>query len=391
MIKTIFTEKKPIKLWLPDIEEGTLSQARNIANLPFTFKHVAIMPDAHLGYGMPIGGVLATEDMIIPNAVGVDIGCGMCAVQTSYTDISPEALKDIMALIRGEIPVGFKHHKNKQDERLMPRPPHGFSLSELPLVEREFENGLTQLGTLGGGNHFIEIQKGDDAHIWIMIHSGSRNIGFRVANHYNKIAKELNAKWKSPIPPKWQLAALPLSSGIGRRYHAEMQFCVDFALANRSLMMERIKEILSAVVPPVSFAPMINIAHNYARLEHHFHKDVLVHRKGATSAQAGEIGIIPGSQGTRSTIVRGKGNPESFTSCSHGAGRLMGRKQAQRQLDLHREIARLDELGIIHGIRGKRDLDEAAGAYKDIDKVLGLQSDLVEVLTSLRPLAVIKG
>jgi tRNA-splicing ligase RtcB len=212
-----------------------------------------------------------------------------------------------------------------------------------------------------------------------------------VANHYNKVAIELNAKWKSPIPPKWQLAYLPLSSEIGRRYHAEMQFCVDFALANRSLMMARIKDILTSVLSPISFAPMINIAHNHARLERHFRKEVLVHRKGATSAEKGELGIIPGSQGTRSSIVRGKGNPESFTSCSHGAGRLMGRKQAQRQLKLHQEIARLDALGIIHGIRSKRDLDEAVGAYKDIEEVLHLQEDLIEVVTSLRPLAVIKG
>jgi tRNA-splicing ligase RtcB len=259
------------------------------------------------------------------------------------------------------------------------------------MVDQEYENGLTQLGTLGGGNHFIEIQRGDDGHIWIMIHSGSRNIGYRVANHYNRVAIELNAKWKSPVPPQWQLAHLPLSSEVGRLYQAEMQFCVDFALANRREMMERVKEIFLAGVPPVSFAPMINIAHNYARLERHFYKDVLVHRKGATSARDGEIGIIPGSQGTKSSIVRGRGNQESFSSCSHGAGRLMGRKQAQRQLDLQTEIRKLDALGIIHGFRGKGDLDEAAGAYKDIDRVLQAQADLVDVITTLRPLAVIKG
>ncbi len=391
MIMTITTEKKPIKLWLDDIEDGALAQARNLANLPFAFKHIAIMPDAHLGYGMPIGGVLAAEDVIIPNAVGVDIGCGMCAVQTSRTAVSTETLKNIMTLIRAEVPVGFKHHKKGRDSRLMPQAPAGFTLSELPMVEREYENGLTQLGTLGGGNHFIEIQRGDDGHIWIMIHSGSRNIGYRVANHYNRVAIELNAKWKSPVPPKWQLAHLPLSSEVGRLYHAEMQFCVDFALANRREMMERVKEIFLASVPPVSFAPMINIAHNYARLERHFHKDVLVHRKGATSARDGEIGIIPGSQGTRSSIVRGRGNEESFTSCSHGAGRIMGRKQAQRQLDLQAEIRKLDALGIIHGIRGKGDLDEASGAYKDIGRVLLAQADLVDVVTTLWPLAVIKG
>jgi tRNA-splicing ligase RtcB (3'-phosphate/5'-hydroxy nucleic acid ligase) len=388
MVRTITTEKKPIKLWLDDIDEEALTQAKNLANLPFTFKHIAIMPDAHLGYGMPIGGVLATEDVVIPNAVGVDIGCGMCAVQTSRTEICVEELKNIIALIRSQIPVGFKHHNKGQDYRLMPKPPSGLQLSELPIVEREFRNGLTQLGTLGGGNHFIEIQRGDDGNIWIMIHSGSRNIGFQVAKHYNKLAIQLNAKWKSEIPAKWQLAFLPLSSEIGHRYLAEMQFCVDFALANRKLMMERIQDIFLAT-GHVSFAPLINIAHNYARLEHHFHKDVLVHRKGATSAATDEIGIIPGSQGTRSTIIRGKGNIDSFSSCSHGAGRVMGRKQAQRQLDLHAEIRRLD--GIIHGIRSKRDLDEASGAYKDIDKVLKAQADLIDVLITLQPLAVIKG
>jgi len=170
-----------------------------------------------------------------------------------------------------------------------------------------------------------------------------------------------------------------------------MQFCVDFALANRKLMMERIKEIFVVCGPPVTFSPMINIAHNYARMENHFHKDVLVHRKGATSATSGETGIIPGSQGTHSFIVRGKGNQDSFSSCSHGAGRLLGRKQAQRQLNLQQEIKRLDDQGIIHAIRGKGDLDEASGAYKDIDKVIRDQADLVDILVTLRPLAVIKG
>ena len=183
MISTITTEKKPIKLWLDDIEEGALTQARNLANLPFAFKHIAIMPDAHLGYGMPIGGVLATEDVVIPNAVGVDIGCGMCAVQTSRTEIGREELKNIMALVRAEIPLGFKHHKRGQDSRLMPQPSSGLALSGLPMVEREYESGLTQLGTLGGGNHFIELQVSEAGFIWLMIHSGSRNLGQRVATH----------------------------------------------------------------------------------------------------------------------------------------------------------------------------------------------------------------
>lgn len=385
----ITTEKRPIKLWLDDIEQGALGQARNLANLPFLFSHVAVMPDAHLGYGMPIGGVMASSEMIIPNAVGVDIGCGMCAVQTSLSSLSSEQLQNILALVRTDIPLGFKHHQRRQDSRLMPTTE--VPLDHLPIVSREYGSALTQVGTLGGGNHFIEVQKGNDGHLWLMVHSGSRNLGFKVANHYNRLAGQLNRKWGSKISPKWQLAFLPMDSDPGRTYLAEMRYCVEFAYANRKLMMERIKEAVQAVAGAVFFAPMINIAHNYAALEEHFGETVMVHRKGATSARKGEIGIIPGSQGTPSYIVRGLGNEESFTSCSHGAGRRMGRKQAQRSLDLHQEQERLDRQGIIHGIRSVRDLDEAAGAYKDIDKVISDQLDLVEVLVELRPLAVIKG
>jgi len=391
MKQVITSEKLPIKLWLDDIEEGAMGQARNLANLPFVYKHVAIMPDAHFGYGMPIGGVMATEDVIIPNAVGVDIGCGMCAMQTSLHTISTDKLKEIMTGIRRVIPLGFKHHQRAQDKSLMPLPPNGVPLPELKVVSREYKNALTQLGTLGGGNHFIEIQKGSDGHIWIMVHSGSRNLGFTVANFYNKMAIDLNSRWGSKIPKNWQLAFLPLSSDAGRRYNLEMQFCVDFALANRQLMMERIQDVFLAVASPVTFSGFINIAHNYAAMETHFRKNVIVHRKGATSAREGELGIIPGSQGTPSYIVRGKGNPESFTSCSHGAGRKMGRKEAQRRLDLGEEAGRLDRKGILHSIRSRRDLDEAAGAYKDVDKVVEEQLDLVEVIVALQPLAVVKG
>ncbi|MCD6294595.1 MAG: RtcB family protein [Deltaproteobacteria bacterium] len=390
MKQVITSEKKPIKLWLDDIEGNTLAQAQNIANLPFVFKHVAVMPDAHLGYGMPIGGVMASEEMVIPNAVGVDIGCGMCAVKTSLTSISTEKLKVVLGGIRNTIPLGFKHHKKKQHRSLMPKV-QGGRIEDLPLVSREYSNARTQLGTLGGGNHFIEIQKGNDGHIWLMIHSGSRNIGFKVANHYNRLAIDLNRKWGSNIPHKWQLAFLPIDDESGRTYLREMQYCLDFAYANRKLMMERVKDVLLAVVQPVTFEPMINIAHNYAALETHFHKNVMIHRKGATSAQEGEIGIIPGSQGTPSYIVRGKGERESFQSCSHGAGRKMGRKQAQRQLDLEHEQKLLEDQGILHSVRSKRDLDEASGAYKNIDEVIENQLDLVEVLVELRPLAVIKG
>jgi tRNA-splicing ligase RtcB len=386
MEKIITTENNPIKLWLPDIEPGALAQAKNLANLPFVFRHIAIMPDAHQGYGMPIGGVMAAKDVVVPNAVGVDIGCGMCAVRTSLTAIAPETLKNIMFEIRQTVPLGFKHHRTKQKKTLMPE-----MSADLQIVAAEYQSALTQVGTLGGGNHFIEIQQGGDGHIWLMVHSGSRNIGYRVANHYNRLAIELNMKWKSPVPPNWQLAYLPLDTRAGQQYLEEMRYCVEFALANRKLMMERIKAAVYDNVRDVAFAPLINIAHNYAVLERHFGREVLVHRKGATSAKAGEYGIVPGSQGTASYIVTGKGNQESFASCSHGAGRVMGRKEAQRKLDLKTEISRLDQQGIIHAIRGKRDLDEAAGAYKDISRVMKYQADLVEIVEKLKPLAVIKG
>ena len=391
MKKIITSEKIPIKLWLDDIEEGAMGQARNLANLPFVYKHIAVMPDAHFGYGMPIGGVMATEDVVVPNAVGVDIGCGMCALRTSLTDLGSDRLKEIMAGIRQAIPLGFKHHRHAQESSMMPPLAKGRSADELPVIAREYSNALTQLGTLGGGNHFIEIQKGSDNYIWIMVHSGSRNLGYQVAKFYNRLAAELNARWGSAVPGSWQLAFLPLSSEAGRRYLQEMQYSVDFALANRQVMMERIKEIFIRITAPVTFSDFINIAHNYAAMEPHFGKNVIVHRKGATSAREGELGIIPGSQGTPSYIVRGKGNSESFTSCSHGAGRKMGRKEAQRKLDLETEKTKLDKQGIIHSVRHRKDLDEASGAYKDIDQVVENQLDLVEVVVSLRPLAVVKG
>ncbi len=387
-MKTIREENSLlIKSWCNEPGEGALEQARHLARFPFAFKQVCLMPDTHQGYGMPIGGVIATEDVIIPNAVGVDIGCGMCAVRTSLTEIRPETLKEIMSEIRRAIPVGFAHHKEPQDKTLMPE-----LKGNSRIVEQEYESALTQIGTLGGGNHFIEIQKGDDGLIWIMIHSGSRNIGLKNAEFYNKLAVAFSEKQDPAIPKGWQLAYLPVDAEAGDSYRREMQYCIEFAFANRKLMMDRIRGIVhDCTSGSASFDDMINIAHNYARLEHHFGRDVWVHRKGATSAYEGEIGIIPGSQGTPSYIVRGKGNPESFMSCSHGAGRKMGRNEARRSLNLREELRKLEERGILHAIRGVGDLDEASGAYKDIDVVMREQEDLVEPIVKLEPLAVVKG
>lgn len=378
-----------IKSWCNSPEDGAIEQAKNMARLPFAFRQICLMPDTHQGYGMPIGGVLATRGAVIPNAVGVDIGCGMCAVRTSLVSIDTETLKTIMGKIREAVPVGFNHHKEPQDESLMPEDP--ITGGSGYVVHHEYGSALHQLGTLGGGNHFIEIQQcRADGHVWIMIHSGSRNLGKKVADHYNKTAVELNAKWLSSVPKSADLAFLPTSTTEYNLYMHEMQYCVDFALANRGLMIQRIEDIFKDVTR-CDFEPYLNIAHNYARWENHFGENVIVHRKGATSARAGEIGIIPGSQGTSSYIVEGLGNPESFMSCSHGAGRKMGRKEAQRTLNLADEQKKLDDRGILHAIRGEQDLDEASGAYKDIDVVMDEQSDLVRVLYKLEPLGVIKG
>ncbi len=391
MKKVVSSERRPIKLWLDDIEPGALAQAVNLANLPFIVSHVAVMPDAHLGYGMPIGGVIATDGVVIPNAVGVDIGCGMCAVRTGLKRIATDQLKEIVKQVRALVPVGFRHHQRRQDKSLMPKIPDGFKKKELPVIDREYNNALTQLGTLGGGNHFIEIQQGSDGFIWLMLHSGSRNLGFKVADYYNRRAREWNRRRGEVPAAARELAFLTLESELGRKYLAEMTFCVEFAAANRLLMMARLREAVSRVLPGASFSRPLDIAHNYAAREKHFGREVIVHRKGATRARAGESGIIPGSQGAPSYIVRGLGNPESFFSCAHGAGRRMGRKQAQRQLDLEYERRRLEEQGILHSLYRVRDLDEAAGAYKSIEQVMENQRDLVEVETELRPLAVIKG
>ncbi len=383
MIQKITTERIPIKLWLKDLEEGALQQARDLANLSIAFRHIAIMPDAHQGYGMPIGGVLATKDAIVPNAVGVDIGCGISSLRTNLEQMDQKELKKVMGRIRKTIPVGFNHHDEKQDESWMPP-----MEEELPIVSQEYERAMYQIGTLGGGNHFIEIQKGSDGYIWIMVHSGSRNLGYTVANHYHKQAIEEQIKSPEEVPK--DLSYFLRGTEGYDNYFNEMNYCIRFALQNRKLMMERVKEAFEKVVPEVEFSHFINKPHNFAAWENHFDHDLIVHRKGATRAEEGEWGMIPGSQGTRSFLVKGKGNPLSFNSCSHGAGRVLSRSQARKTLDIKAEREKLEAMGVIHSLRHKRDLDEAPGSYKDIEEVMALQTDLVDIQVELKPLAVIK-
>ena len=384
MIQKIETERIPIKLWLKKLEPGALQQAKDLANLSIAFRHIAIMPDAHQGYGMPIGGVMATKDAIIPNAVGVDIGCGMCSLRTNYKHIEQHDLKEIMRIIRSTIPVGFKHHKEKQDESWMPE-----RTEDLLIVNQEYDSALNQIGTLGGGNHFIEIQKGTDGYVWIMVHSGSRNIGFTVANHYHKQAVAEQAKLNNNKTPKDLSYFLRGTEGY-ESYFKEMNYCIEFALQSRKLMMERVKETFADVLPNVEFSNFINKPHNFAAWENHFDTNLIVHRKGATRAGKGEWGMIPGSQGTSSFLVKGKGNPLSFNSCSHGAGRTMSRNEARRSLNLKAETDRMNKLGVLHALRHKKDLDEAPSSYKDIQEVMAQQEDLVDIQVELTPMAVIK-
>ena len=382
---------RPVKIWTNDVEETAMRQIENLTTLPFLHHHLAIMPDVHAGMGMPISGVLACDGAVIPNAVGVDIGCGMCAVKTNWKmeDLPAHVIrKEIMKGIRARIPLGMEHHKEAQDAKYLPQ---GHDIDKMEIVKRRQHSILHEVGTLGGGNHFIELQKDEEGNLWIMIHSGSRNLGKQVGDYYNKIAVSLNEKWHSVVSPEIRLPFLPHGTREFGAYWNEMKYCIDFALCNRKLMMERIQEVIADSLKGIEFEPMINIAHNYAAFEHHFGKDVIVHRKGATLAREGVIGIIPGSQGTASYIVEGLGNPDSFCSCSHGAGRVLSRKAAIKTLDMDAEVRNLEAKGIIHAIRCQDDMQEASGAYKDIDTVIANESDLVKVKTKLLPIAVIKG
>lgn len=385
--KTIKGTRLPAKLWLNEVEEDCMKQILNLASLPFAYKHIAIMPDAHAGQGMPIGGVLATTDVVVPNAVGVDIGCGMCAMKTNLKaeELGKEDLKTIVQYVYQTVPLGFEHQRSSADESLLPN----IELESLPLLRTQKSAMLKEIGTLGGGNHFIEIQKDiKNNDVWVMIHSGSRHVGVTVANYYNQQAEILCARWYAQKSSG--LAFLPVEEQLGKDYIREMEFCKHFAFANRQAMMERVKDGFRSVFPQVSFEPLINIAHNYAAWEKHFGKSVIVHRKGATRAFKGELGIIPGSMGSKSYIVRGLGNTESFMSCSHGAGRKMSRNMALKTLSLKHECKQMDDMGILHNMNRKI-LDEAPGAYKNIRQVMDFQCDLVKPIIELVPLAVIKG
>ncbi len=404
----LFDERKqvvPILAWLQDPEQLDATcrqQAENLASLPFAFRHVALMPDTHGGFGMPIGGVLACEDILIPNAVGVDIGCGVAfartnipakvlgEVQTSQGTLAQAMVSGIMR----QIPTGFEHHQSRQPCRTLDAVQGQVQAKgDLP----DLEEGYYQVGTLGGGNHFIELQEDQEGKLGIMVHSGSRNFGYKTARHFNQRAKAMAGDLRYEVPPAYDLAYLPANSSDGQRYRRWLQLCLDFAKENRERMMRITQQVVADALKRYAKLDMdvtleVQAHHNYAVLEEHFGREVWVHRKGAIAANKGQWGLIPGAMGSYSYVTKGLGNPDSFCSCSHGAGRAMGRKEALRSFSTEEVMQDLKRRGVVLGkIKKKDTAEEYRLAYKNIEDVMALQEDLMEPIWKLMTKAVVKG
>ncbi len=401
--------KVPVKVWLETkeaLDETCVEQAYHLSRLPFLHKWVSLMPDTHAGMGMPIGGVIAAREVVIPNAVGVDIGCGMAYTRTN---VRLEEIKDIMTGngtmvqamigdIMRNIPVGFSHHKTPMPCYTLDR-----AYDEMDRYEEDgellgqLEAGYFQIGTLGGGNHFIELQADDEGVLSIMIHSGSRHFGKSVCDYFHQKARDINARYYSQVPDEYRLAFLPADSREGRRYLNWMNLSMDFARENREKMMLAVKAVMEKWIGKhtdinLEFSEDINCHHNYAALETHYGQEVYVHRKGAVRAENGELAVIPGAMGSYSYVVMGKGNPESFCSCSHGAGRQYSRKGAMAAFTAEEVILDLAKQGVVLGKRGKADVaEESRFAYKDIDMVMDNQKDLVVPVRRLKTIGVVKG
>ena len=393
----------PIKRWTRGVavEDAAVKQLENVARMPFIHRWVAAMPDVHWGMGATVGSVIPTVGAVIPAAVGVDIGCGMMAVETSLvaSDL-PDSLANVRAAIERAVPHG-RTANHGRDKGAWADPPKAVGAAWKGLQNRfdrivdknkaiEKSNTVVHLGTLGTGNHFIEVCLDEREHVWIMLHSGSRGVGNRIGSHFIALAKREMERWKISLPDQ-NLAYLPEGSEHFADYVEAVEWAQDFARQNRELMMAATIKALGDAkgIRPFELGDMaVNCHHNYIAREHHYGKDVLVTRKGAVRAQAGDLGIIPGSMGTRSYIVRGKGNPESFNSCSHGAGRAMSRTEAKRRFTL------ADHAAATAGIECRKDadvIDETPLAYKDIDAVMEAQKDLVEVVHTLKQVVCVKG
>jgi len=361
---------------------------RNVSRLPCLFKHVALMPDAHLGIGSMVGSVIATKDAVIPATVGVDIGCGMMAVKTPFkSGILDGKLKDLRHNIERTIPVGFNWHNEPVDESYEWENWKLFSGLHKGVQDRK-SKAMNQLGTLGGGNHFVEVCLDTKNRVWLMLHSGSRGIGNEIATRHIATAKELHRLSELPDPA---LAYFIKGTHEFRNYWRDLKWAQDYAMKNREIMMKRLLYQFNRMFNKgEDFTPEItvNCHHNYVAQEHHYDEDVYVTRKGAINAESGRYGIIPGSMGAKSFIIKGLGTPESFNSCSHGAGRKMSRTKAKKM------FTKQDLEAQTKGVECRKDkgvIDEIPGAYKNIDKVMANQKDLVEVVAELKQVVCVKG
>lgn len=399
----------PVKVWLEKesgLEDTCLEQAYHLANLPFIHKWVCLMPDTHAGKGMPIGGVIATKDVIIPNAVGVDIGCGMVFVATNIKvadvkDIQTgngTLIQSIIGNVMRTIPLGVERYKTPQESAVLDKAKQEMGKYEdnaelLHLIDE----GYYQTGTLGGGNHFIELQEDEAGYLCIMIHSGSRHLGKEICDYFHNQARELNQLWHSNVPDEYRLAFLPVHTKEGQQYIHWMQLAMDYAFENRERMLEKTCEIVKAQIEKftdftVEFESKINCHHNYASLENHYGANVWVHRKGATRVRDGELAVIPGAMGSYSYVVEGKGNPESFCTSSHGAGRSYSRSKAMSTFSTEQVMLDLKEQDVVLGKRKKNDVaEECRFAYKDIDMVMEQQKELVTPIRKLKTVGVVKG
>jgi tRNA-splicing ligase RtcB len=390
----------PVKVWTPDLEPEARRQLENVARLPIIHGHVAAMPDVHAGIGATVGSVIPTKGAIIPAAVGVDVGCGLHAVQLSLTAKDmPESLRTLRSAIEAAVPVGFDFHAGAKG-RGGRRAKVGKSMEKglrkivernprIATMQKNFEETwVRQLGTLGGGNHFIEVCLDESQHVWVMLHSGSRGIGNVIGRYFIERARREMERSDVHLPDR-DLAWLAEGTPAFDEYVEAVHWAQDYALENRREMMRAVLAAIAPHLPPFKIVDeAVECHHNYVARETHFGEDLLVTRKGAIRAGAGELGIIPGSMGAKSFIVRGKGNPDSFCSCAHGAGRQMSRTEAKRrfsQADVERQTS---------GVECRKDagvIDEIPGAYKSIDEVMANQSDLVDVVHTLKQVICVKG
>lgn len=383
-----------VKLWtqLDSVEAQALDQLKNIASLPWVFKHVAVMPDVHFGKGATVGSVIAMKEAVSPAAVGVDIGCGMGAMLTNLTaNDLPDDLRAIRSDIEAAVPVGFNRHDStqatKKNEKWIGNMLERYRTLRAPFRDNNKQEGtmLSQIGTLGGGNHFIELCLDENDRVWLMLHSGSRNMGKTLAEYHIAQARELTHN--AQLPDK-DLAVFLANTPEMEAYRNDLKWAQEYAFLNRSTMKDLIVAQLLKHFPQMQEMDWITCHHNYVSEENHFGEDVIVTRKGAISARNGEMGIIPGSMGTKSYIVRGLGNAEAFSSASHGAGRRMSRGQAKRSFSVEDLEAQMQ------GVEARKDasvIDEIPAAYKDIEVVMKNQKDLVEVVATLKQVLVVKG